>query len=324
MAFVAPVAAISARVAAPSQISASCQKPAAAVVAQQKSRFVAGQTVGKRAFFGRAQQFAAPVAGPSTQAVKPISMAASIEELKKLAAEKAVDMYFKDDMVVGLGTGSTAAYAVAHVGKRLKEGSLKNIVAIPTSERTYEQAKSLGIPLSTLDIHPKIAVTIDGADEVCPKLDLVKGRGGALLREKMVELASEKFIVIVDDTKLVPGLGVSGAMPVEVVKFCWDFNAQRIREALGCQSQLRDTGNRDEYTVYETDNSNYIVDLYFDKPIPDSKKAAQILDSYVGVVEHGLFLDMATSVIVAASEGVYELKHKDPSNRNSEVVKTML
>lgn len=153
--------------------------------------------------------------------------AVSQDELKKQAAWKAVD-YVKSGMVVGLGTGSTAAFAVDRIGQLMKEGTLKDIVGVPTSIRTYEQAKSLGIPLATLDEQPKIDVAIDGADEVDPNLDVVKGRGGALLREKMVEMASAKFVCIVDDTKLVDGLGGSKlAMPVEIVQFCHKYTLQR-------------------------------------------------------------------------------------------------
>jgi ribose 5-phosphate isomerase A len=153
--------------------------------------------------------------------------ALSQDELKQQAAWKAVD-YVKSGMVVGLGTGSTAAFAVDRIGQLMKEGTLKDIVGVPTSIRTYEQAKSLGIPLATLDEQPKIDVAIDGADEVDPKLDVVKGRGGALLREKMVEMASAKFVCIVDDTKLVEGLGGSKlAMPVEIVQFCHKYTLNR-------------------------------------------------------------------------------------------------
>ncbi|KAI3951544.1 hypothetical protein MKX01_018660 [Papaver californicum] len=117
------------------------------------------------------------------------------------------------------------------IGELLKSGELKDIVGIPTSKRTYEQALSLGIPLSILDDHPILDLSIDGVDEVDPDLNLVKGRGGALLREKMVEAASEKFVVVVDDTKLVDGLGSSGlAMPVEVVQFCWKYNLVKLQE----------------------------------------------------------------------------------------------
>ncbi|XP_019186085.1 PREDICTED: probable ribose-5-phosphate isomerase 3, chloroplastic [Ipomoea nil] len=225
------------------------------------------------------------------------------DDLKKLAADKAVD-YVKSGMVLGLGTGSTAAFVVAKLGELISSGQLTDIVGVPTSKRTQEQAASLNIPLSTLDDHPKLDLAIDGADEVDPNLDLVKGRGGALLREKMVEAASDKFVVVVDDTKLVSGLGGSGlAMPVEVVQFCWKYNLLRLQEMfreLDCDAKLRLDGGK----PYVTDNSNYIVDLYFKTPIKDSRAAGKEISALEGVVEHGLFLDMATAVIIAGKEGV--------------------
>ncbi|KAI5069189.1 hypothetical protein GOP47_0015490 [Adiantum capillus-veneris] len=225
------------------------------------------------------------------------------DELKMMAADKAVE-YVKSGMVLGLGTGSTAAFVVAKIGQLLKEGKLKDIVGVPTSKRTEEQAASLGIPLSVLDDHPKIDLAIDGADEVDPDLNLVKGRGGALLREKMVEAASAKFVVVVDETKLVDGLGGSQlAMPVEIVQFCWKYNAERLKnlpEVAGCEAKLRMDGDK----PYVTDNSNYIVDLYFKSPIKDARAAAKAIESLEGVVDHGLFLDMATAVIIAGADGI--------------------
>lgn len=232
----------------------------------------------------------------------------SQDELKKLAAEKAVE-YVKSGMVVGLGTGSTAAFAVAKIGQLLKDGELKDIIGVPTSTRTAEQAASLGIPLAVLDDQPKIDISIDGADEVDPELNLVKGRGGALLREKMVEMASSKFVVIVDDTKLVDGLGGSGlAMPVEITQFCWKYNLERIQSlpaVAGCDAKLRMAGEK----PYITDNFNYIVDLYFKEPIKDARAAGKAILDLEGVVEHGLFLDMATAVIIAGKEGI-EVREK--------------
>ncbi|KAL3621274.1 putative ribose-5-phosphate isomerase 3, chloroplastic [Castilleja foliolosa] len=226
------------------------------------------------------------------------------DDLKKLAADKAVD-YVKSGMVLGLGTGSTAAFVVDKLGALLKSGTLTDIVGVPTSKRTQEQAAALGIPLSTLDAHPNIDLAIDGADEVDPNLDLVKGRGGALLREKMVEAASDQFVVVVDDSKLVTGLGGSGlAMPVEVVQFCWNYNLVRLQELFGeegCEAKLRLNGDGKPYV---TDNSNYIVDLYFRTPIKDSAAAGKEIAALEGVVDHGLFLDMATAVIIAGGSGV--------------------
>ncbi|XP_051123612.1 probable ribose-5-phosphate isomerase 3, chloroplastic [Andrographis paniculata] len=226
------------------------------------------------------------------------------DDLKRLAADKAVD-YVKSGMVLGLGTGSTAAFVVDKLGALLKSGSLTDIVGVPTSKRTQEQAAALGIPLATLDTHPHLDLAIDGADEVDPALDLVKGRGGALLREKMVEAASDAFVVVVDDSKLVSGLGGSGlAMPVEVVQFCWNYNLVRLQDLFkeeGCEAKLRLDGSGKPYV---TDNSNYIVDLYFATPIRDSAAAGKEIAALEGVVEHGLFLDMATAVIIAGKDGV--------------------
>lgn len=249
---------------------------------------------------------ARPVRSPNA-ARFTMTVAPSVEELKKLTGYKAVDDYVTSGMVVGLGTGSTAAFAVERLGQKLASGALKDIVAIPTSIRTRDQAVSLGIPLVSLDTHPILDVAIDGADEVDPALNLVKGRGGALLREKMVEVQAKKFVVIVDESKLVDGLGVSGAMPVEVTPFCWEFNQNRLlalESVKGCTAKLR-MDDKDASKPYMTDNDNYIVDLYFDSPIPDPIKAAKDFESLVGVVEHGLFLGMSSAVIVAGSDGVY-------------------
>ncbi|XP_044483026.1 probable ribose-5-phosphate isomerase 3, chloroplastic [Mangifera indica] len=231
------------------------------------------------------------------------------DDLKKLAADKAVD-YVKSGMVLGLGTGSTAAFVVDKLGLLLKTGQLTDIIGIPTSKRTEEQARSLNIPLTTLDEHPVLDLAIDGADEVDPDLNLVKGRGGALLREKMVEAASKNFVVVVDETKLVSGLGGSKlAMPVEVVQFCWKYNLVRLQEMfkeLGTEAKLRLTP---EGKPYVTDNFNYILDLYFETPIRDGVAAGEEIGKLEGVVEHGLFLNMATAVIIAGRNGV-EVKNK--------------
>ncbi|KAG5044376.1 hypothetical protein AAZX31_03G225600 [Glycine max] len=243
----------------------------------------------------------------SLPAIRAITL--TQDDLKRLAADKAVESV-KSGMVLGLGTGSTAAFVVAKLGALLASGQLSDIVGVPTSKRTEEQARSLGIPLSVLDDNPRLDLAIDGADEVDPDLNLVKGRGGALLREKMVEAASDKFVVVVDDTKLVDGLGGSGlAMPVEVVQFCWKYNLDRLQELFkeeGVEAKLR---LEESGKPYVTDNSNYIVDLYFKTPIRDALAAGAEISALEGVVEHGLFLNMATSVIIAGKSGV-EVKAK--------------
>ncbi|KAK4786324.1 hypothetical protein SAY86_003013 [Trapa natans] len=245
---------------------------------------------------------------PSAQSTPPVNL--TQEELKKIAAYKAVE-YVKSGMIIGLGTGSTAKHAVDRIGELLRLGELRDIVGIPTSKKTHEQAVSLGIPLSDLDSHPVLHLAIDGADEVDPRLNLVKGRGGSLLREKMIEGACEKFIVIIDDSKLVKFLGGSGlAVPVEIVPFCWKNTALRLREMFrdsGCVAKLRTCG--EEAEPFVTDNGNYIIDLYFEKDIGDLQAASDAILRIPCVAEHGMFLDMATTVIVAGKKGV-EVIHK--------------
>ena len=235
----------------------------------------------------------------------------SQDELKKMVGYKAVDDYVTSGMKVGLGTGSTAAYAVERVGQKLASGELTNIICVPTSVRTKEQAESLGIPLCTLNEESALDVSIDGADDVDINLCLVKGGGGALLREKMVEIVSTKFICIVDESKLSKGLGPGFPLPVEITPFCHE-HTRRIIEALpslaGCKAVLRkgnvanNKNDGDEIAV--TDNGNYVVDLFFEQALKDAKQAAVELKSTVGVVEHGIFQDMAHCVIVAGSDGV--------------------
>lgn len=233
------------------------------------------------------------------------------DELKRMVGYKAVDDYVKSGMVVGLGTGSTAYFAVERVGQKLKSGELTDIVCIPTSERTKEQALSLGIPLCTLNEKSRLDVAIDGADDVDPGLCLVKGGGGALLREKMVEAVSDKFICIVDESKLSKGLGPGFPLPVEITPFCYE-HTQRVIEGLpsvqGCKAVLRKgsiaNNKKDGENIAITDNGNYIVDLFFTEPIKDVKLAAKELKSTVGVVDHGIFEDMTTAVIVAGKSGI--------------------
>lgn len=236
---------------------------------------------------------------------------ASQDELKKQAGYKAVDDYVQSGTVIGLGTGSTAYFAVERVGQKLKSGELKDIIAIPTSIRTKEQAESLGIPLSTLDKHSDLDVAIDGADAVDPNLNLVKGGGGAHFREKLVEMCAKRFIVIVDDSKLCDGLGPTFPVPVEIVPFCHEHTIRKIKELpalAGCEPVLRlgsaanNKPDGDKPAV--TDNGNYVVDLKFTEAIKDPKAAADQLKSTCGVVEHGFFIGMTTACIVAAKDGV--------------------
>jgi len=243
--------------------------------------------------------------------LKMAETALTQDELKKMVGYKSVDDYVKSGMVVGLGTGSTAYFAVERLGELLKDGTLKDIVAIPTSVRTKEQAEELGIPLVTLDTHSKLDVAIDGADEVDPGLNLVKGGGGALLREKMVEVCADKFIVIVDESKLCDGLGPGFPIPVEITPFCHEHTMRTVGalpSCEGCKPVLRmgssssNVSDGDEIAV--TDNGNYIVDLHFEEPIKDAPKMAEEIKNTVGVVDHGLFCGMTTAVIIAGKDGI--------------------
>ena len=221
------------------------------------------------------------------------------DALKRAAAEAAV-AEVKDGMIVGLGTGSTAVFAIRALGRRVAEDL--RIVGIPTSERTAAQARSLRIPLATLKEHPEIDLDIDGADDVEKNtLHLIKGLGGALLREKIVASASKRFFVIVDESKLVDRLGEKVAVPVEVSSFGWPVAARALR-SLHCEPSLRLNSDGSEF---RTDGGNYILDCSFG-PIADAVTLGREIDSIAGVVEHGLFLEMASKVFVGANKGVLQ------------------
>ncbi len=228
----------------------------------------------------------------------------TVEQLKKAAADTAVS-HIKSGMVVGLGTGSTAIWGVRRLAELLDTGELNDIVAIPTAERTAKAARALGIPLTTLDQHPQIDITFDGADEVDPQLNLIKGGGGALLREKIVAQASRRNITIVDHSKLSAQLGTLFALPVEVVPFAWQTQVTFLQN-LGATVTIRreDDGNK-----YKTDQGNYILDCAF-TPIADCYQLNTRLNGRAGIVEHGLFLDLATDVIVAAPGAIQHLKRE--------------
>jgi len=244
----------------------------------------------------------------------------SVASAKQLAGYKAVDEHVSSGMLVGLGTGSTAFFAVERIGQKLASGELKDIVGIPTSEKTKAQAESLKIPLCTLDdIERQLDVAIDGADSVALDLSLVKGGGGACHREKMTELCAKKFIVIVDDSKLCRELGPHFPLPVEITTFS---HVNTIRQIMalpavgGCSPVLRrgDSSNNKEEPGEPpalTDNGNYIVDLKFESSIKDASELAAQLKHLCGVVDHGLFVNMATQVIVATKDGTIRVAGAD-------------
>jgi ribose 5-phosphate isomerase A len=219
------------------------------------------------------------------------------DELKRAAAERALD-FVENRMVLGLGTGSTAAFFVEALAARVAQGL--SVIAIPTSERTAAQAHRLGIPLASFAEHRQIDLAMDGADEVQrTTLDLIKGRGGALLREKIVAAASRKFIVMVDEDKLVDRLGTTGALPVEVAQFGWEATGARLEE-LDARPELRRAGSGEPFV---TDGGNFILDCLF-ASIEDPAETERRINAIVGVVENGLFVGRSSAVIVASEDGV--------------------
>jgi ribose 5-phosphate isomerase A len=219
------------------------------------------------------------------------------DELKRAAAYRALE-YVKDGMVLGLGTGSTAFFVVEGLGKRVAEGL--SVIGIPTSERTAAQARSLNIPMSSLAVHTSIDLTIDGADEVeRGTLNLIKGLGGALLREKIVAAASRELVIVVDQEKLVDQLGDHTPVPIEVVQFGWQASAAALQR-LGGSPVLRDAT---EDHPFITDGGNYILDCRFGR-IADPRLLEQQIGMTVGVVESGLFVGRTSAVVVASEGGV--------------------
>lgn len=225
-------------------------------------------------------------------------MARSRKEMKRLAAEKAA-LFLGGVHVLGLGTGSTAAHFVDVVGEMWQSGALTDLLAVPTSRATEEQARTLGIPLTDLHAHPRVDVTVDGADEIDRDLGLIKGLGGALTREKIVASASRELIIIADDSKLVSRLGERCPLPVEVIPFGWKTVEPRLRE-LGAEPSLR----RDGDTPFVTDQGNWILDCRFAGGILDAAEIARTIDCMPGVVAQGFFLGMADRVVVAGERGV--------------------
>jgi ribose 5-phosphate isomerase A len=218
-------------------------------------------------------------------------------DAKQRAGFRAAE-YVEDGMSVGLGTGSTAYWLVERLGERVREEGLR-VRCVPTSRRTEEQARSLGLPLVSLGEVGGLDIAIDGADEIGPGLALIKGGGGALLREKLVASAARRFVVIADASKRVDVLG-RFPLPVEVVRFAWELTARRVAAVTGAEPVLR----RDEGgEVYVTDNGNFILDCRCGE-IPDPARAERELKALSGVVESGLFVGMADAAVVATGEGV--------------------
>lgn len=214
--------------------------------------------------------------------------------LKQMAGEKAAE-YIEDGMILGLGTGSTVYYTILRIGEMIKEGY--DLIGIPTSKKTEELAISLNIPLGRLDDYSHIDLTIDGADEVDPELNLIKGMGGALVREKIVAASSRQEIIVVDEAKMVRQLGTRSPLPVEVIPFGTSFVRDRLT-VFGGSSRIRERNGE----IFVTDNGNNILDTKFDM-INNPHKLEKDINNLPGVVENGLFLGMADVVIVGHEEG---------------------
>ncbi len=220
---------------------------------------------------------------------------------KQIAATRSLD-FVQQDMLVGLGSGSTAAYAIRFLGERVRQGL--RIQGIPTSEASAELARGVGISLIHFDRHAQIDVTIDGADEIGPGLQLIKGGGGALLHEKIVAAASKRFIIIADSSKLVQRLGAF-PLSVEVIRFGWPAVADRLH-ALGANPVLRLTASEQPFL---TDEGNVILDCRF-KVFPEAAVLAEELDSITGLVEHGLFLNLADIAVIGRGDETELLEAK--------------
>ena len=226
--------------------------------------------------------------------------------LKMQAAQYALD-YVRPGMILGLGSGSTTEYFIDLLGERYRTGSLEGIHAVPTSRATAKQARAWGIPITTLSENPALDLAVDGADEVDPQLNLVKGLGRALLREKVVEFRSQRLIIIVDESKLVSCLGEKVPLPVEIIKF--ESQAHMIwLETLGCHTEQFCEENGSPVV---TDNGNYLVGCYFENGIAEPYQLARVLADQPGIVEHGLFLDVASQVIVAGQVGIRILERQE-------------
>ena len=219
-------------------------------------------------------------------------------EYKRQAAEHAVTLV-ESGMVVGLGTGSTAIFATRRLGEMLRQGTLRDILGFATSRATWEEAQRLGIPLLAQEMPRDIDLTIDGADEVDSQLNVIKGGGGALLREKIVAQASRRVVITVDESKLSPRLGTLHPVPVEVLAFGWGSQA-RFLESLPAKIAVRKNPDGSQFA---TDSGNMILDCDFG-PIADPARLADILGRRAGIVEHGLFLELATDVVIAGPAGI--------------------
>ena len=224
---------------------------------------------------------------------------------KQWAAERGASLV-ESGTVLGLGSGTTATLVVQAIGRRLREGSLRNVVGVPSSSAITAVARESGVPLTTLDEHPVLDLDLDGADEVDPNLDLIKGLGGALLWEKIVAVASKRVVILVDESKLVDRLGTKAPLPVEVIPFGWRTHIPFV-ESLGAKPELR---KNPDGKPFVTDEGNYILHCRFDG-IPDPAGLEARLRSRPGVIGTGLFVGIAHEVIIGRAGGVEVRSRRD-------------
>lgn len=229
-------------------------------------------------------------------------MAGDAEGHKQQAAEQAAELV-EPGMVVGLGHGSTAIFAVRRIAELLRDGQLVDVLGVPCSRHVEAEAKRLGIPLTTLEENPSVDLTIDGADEVADGFVLIKGGGGALLREKMVAQATRREVIVVDESKVSPALGTHCAVPVEVTSFGWRPEKEHLT-MLGADAVLRVDENGHPF---QTDHGNLILDADFGS-IRNPAALAAILDARAGIVCHGIFVGLATDIFIAGPSGLRHLR----------------
>jgi ribose 5-phosphate isomerase A len=227
-------------------------------------------------------------------------------ELKRKAAFYAVDTYVRSGMRVGLGHGSTMAFALERLAQKGQAGELENYVGVPVSKQTAQIARSLHIPLTTLEETPRLDLCIDGADEVDPQLNLIKGLGGALLREKIVAMAADRMVVIVDESKIVDRLGTKVPLPVEVVPFGWTTHENWLR-GLDCRPEVRRTP---EGKKVVTDEGNYIYDCFFANGLEDPARLESIINNRPGIVENGLFLGIADRIVISSPSAEIQVRSR--------------
>jgi ribose 5-phosphate isomerase A len=228
------------------------------------------------------------------------------EEMRRQAGE-AAGRFIQDGMILGVGTGRTTGYFIDYLGEKYHQGELKLISAVPTSIASENHLRQYGVPITNLADHPNLDLAVDGADEVDSELNLIKGLGRALLREKIVEIHAERLLIVVDETKIVEHLGLSCPLPVEILPFQAKSHINWLN-TLGCRAEL---WLEEDGSPAVTDNGNYLARLWFEGGIPDIYELDRILNWRPGILEHGLFLHMATHVIVSTDDNIRYMERKN-------------